>query len=77
VTITRDGDRLVIEPAGRKEHPLLPWIKEMQKRGPLPPEDRPPEIEELPMQPVYFDKHGILQRMPLSEMQRRARRKRR
>jgi len=43
-TMRREGDRLIIEPVRKRG--LASWLK---ARKPLPPQDRMPEIEDLPV----------------------------
>lgn len=48
--ITRDGDRLIIEPARRKVG-LLALLAEWRAEPPLAPEDDFPDIEDAPVKP--------------------------
>ena len=50
VTITRDGNRLIIEPS--RDKTLRDVLEDFRRRGPLPPEDQMPEIEDHPAEPV-------------------------
>jgi antitoxin VapB len=49
--IHKEGAKLVIEPARDRAADILALLDEWSKRGPLPPEEQLPEIEDLPAEP--------------------------
>ncbi len=52
VVMHKEGDRLILQPAQDGAAAMLALLDEWRNRGPLPPEEWMPEIDDPPPEPV-------------------------